>query len=221
MTPLLIWMFPASITLNVTGERWKRHFTWSPPCYVSKARPPQQGDLRNRKCWSPLTWIVQVYSESSSSLTVQLHSLSRLLMLLLISRLSIFSIVCERDHREVHTAHTYKFMFWGVNGVPGLCSNTWSAAARVQTGGGGASFYLCVSADWAGCCVSPVNEKWEHCCNCCCCSSLVRLNCHPLTTPSPPVSAVAMPLSMVLGGLVDEWRICQPTEWELMLPSQS
>lgn len=35
------------------------------------------------------TWIVQVYSESSSSLTVQSHSRSRLLTLLLISRLSI------------------------------------------------------------------------------------------------------------------------------------
>lgn len=76
------------------------------PRYVSISRPPQQGDL---KCWSPLTWIVQVYSESSSSLTVQLHSLSRLLMLLLISRLSIFSIVCVRDQGQGRTAHTYKF----------------------------------------------------------------------------------------------------------------
>lgn len=60
--------------------------------------------FRNSKCWSPLTWIVQVYSESSSSLTVQLHSLSRLLMLLLISRLSIFSVVCVRDQGQGHTA---------------------------------------------------------------------------------------------------------------------
>lgn len=110
-------------------------FTWS------------QGGFGNRKCWPPLTWMVQVYSESSSSLTVQLHSLSRLLMLLLMSRLSIFSIVCVRDQGEGHAAHTYKFIFCHVNVVPVLWSNTWSAAATVRSGGG-ASFYQCVSAVW-------------------------------------------------------------------------
>lgn len=48
-----------------------------------------------------LTWIVQVYSESSSSLTVQLYSRSRFLMLPLMKRLSIFLLcVCEWDHKN-------------------------------------------------------------------------------------------------------------------------
>lgn len=131
MTPALI-----AISLNVKAADYlcgETSFTWS------------QGGFGNRKCWSPLTWMVQVYSESSSSLTVQLHSLSRLLMLLLMSRLSIFSIVCVRDQGEGHTAHTCKFIFSHVNVVPVLWSNTWSATVR---SGGGASFYQCVSAVW-------------------------------------------------------------------------
>lgn len=52
-----------------------------------------------------LTWIVQVYSESSSSLTVQLYSRSRFLMLPLMKRLSIFLLcVCVWDHKKLHTA---------------------------------------------------------------------------------------------------------------------
>lgn len=81
------------------GGAWTS-FYLPPPPTQPPSRPPvhPQGD---RTRWPPLTWMVQVYSESSSSLTVQLHSLSRLLMLLLISRLSIVSVVCVRDRGEV------------------------------------------------------------------------------------------------------------------------
>lgn len=51
------------------------------------------------------TWIVQVYSESSSSLTVQLHSRSRLLTLLLISRLSILFRLFGARRGEMSAPH--------------------------------------------------------------------------------------------------------------------
>lgn len=116
----------------------------SPP----SARPPQQqGEQAASKHRSPLTWIVQVYSESSSSLTVQLHSRSRLLTLLLISRLSIFpdAPVCgprrgEREEREREApcthARTHNFDVGShVNDLCVLGSNTrsetgWPAAVR-------------------------------------------------------------------------------------------
>ena len=145
-----------------------------------------------------LTCIVQVYSESSSSLTVQLHSLSRLLMLLLISRLSIFSVVCVRDRSG---AHTYKFgsavtlttplpLLSGP--TPGQRQRVCGAAAavvhrlfhpHVSAGGGG------------GWCVSSLGARGfleNSATACTAAASLVRLDCHP--SPHLPPSLVSSPL---------------------------
>lgn len=139
----------------------------------------------------PLTWIVQVYSESSSSLTVQLHSLSRLLTLLLISRLSIFSIVCKRDQREARAAHRYGSAFCQVNGVPAPCSNTWSVAAI------GASFYHQRVSDSYQQRVSSLGQDWRilHLHLLPVMIMMVWLARHPLTTPA---QALAMPLAVLL-----------------------
>lgn len=73
------------------------------PGYLPHAAPPllsslPAGQTQSQLCWVNgtvvdrwLTWMVHVYSVSSSSLTVQLYSRSRFLMLPLMNRLNIFS----------------------------------------------------------------------------------------------------------------------------------
>lgn len=163
---------------------------------------------------------MQVYSESSSSLTVQLHSLSRLRMLLLISRLSIFAIVCARDRGE--DARKFGSLCGHVNDLRAVWSNTWSQAASVRRSGGGAgasSSPACERADGAegpDGCASSVRQGSRGKNNATVVSpplSPVRLHCHPpphcLLQVSSPLPCRCSDTGRAEAG---EWRVCQPKE---------
>lgn len=148
-----------------------------------------------------------MYSESSSSLTVQLHSRSRLLTLLLIRRLSIFSMRLCVDHGEereapwmhARTRARTTLMSGHVNDLCVLGSNTrsetgWPAAVR---SGSASSLTGRLASFWRGGEITlPLRSLSLS-------LSLVRLDCHPPppTTPySPRLLAVAMPLQCCWAG---------------------
>ena len=162
-----------------------------------------------RKHRSPLTWIVQVYSESSSSLTVQLHSRSRLLTLLLIRRLSIFPMrlcvcvcacvyvcvcVCvdREEEREAPCTHARTTLMSGhINDLCGLGSNTRSETGLTATVRSTSASSLAgrLASFWRGDEIMLLLLRSL---------SFCLSPSHPvtpLTTPSPPRRlAVAMPL---------------------------
>lgn len=144
------------------------------------------------------TWIVQVYSESSSSLTVQSHSRSRLLTLLLISRLSILLRLFGARRGAMSAPHAQLWCrgtlttcaFAGPTPSRRRCLRRRCAATvhRLSVGwrlfgeGGNAA-----AAPPPGPVLTPPP---------------------PLTTPFPLVSS---PLSCRWRAEADRWRVCEPT----------
>ena len=210
-------------------------FNFFLPALHPTARPHTTKVIRETQAGNGPRWltcIVQVYSESSSSLTVQLHSLSRLLMLLLISRLSIFSVVCVRERSGAHayksgSAVTLTTPLPLLSGpTPGQRQRVCGAAAavvhrlfhpRVSAGRGagagaflhwGRGFFFFLENSATACAAAP---------------SLVRLGCHPSPHLPPPLVSSPLPCrSNAAGRAEGGWMASPPANGAVseVLPSQ-